>query len=47
MKTSTKTNQSVEKVFQIIEVMASNKGPIKLQEVSQKLGACQYRIKVF
>lgn len=37
-KTSTKTNQSVEKVFQIIEVMASNKGPIKLQEVSQKLG---------
>jgi len=37
-KTSTKTNQSVEKVFQIIEVMANNRGPIKLQDISEKLG---------
>lgn len=34
---STKTNQSVIKIFQIIEEMANNRGPIKLQELSEKL----------
>ena len=29
-------NQSVEKVFQIIEVMASDKGPMRLQDISLK-----------
>lgn len=36
-RTSTKTNQSVIKIFQIIEIMANNKGPIKLQELSEKV----------
>ena len=30
-------NQSVEKVFQIIEVMASSKGPMRLQDISASL----------
>lgn len=33
-----KKNQSVEKVFQIIEIMAENKGPMRLQDISQKIG---------
>jgi DNA-binding IclR family transcriptional regulator len=32
-----KKNQSVEKVFQIIEIMAENKGSMRLLDVSQKL----------
>lgn len=33
-----KKNQSVEKVFQIIEVMAENKGLMRLQDISAKVG---------
>lgn len=32
-----KKNQSVERVFQIIEVMAENKGPMRLQDISTTL----------
>ena len=32
-----KKNQSVEKVFQIIEIMAKNKGPMRLQDISIKV----------
>lgn len=32
-----KKNQSVEKVFQIIEIMAESKGSMRLQDISQKL----------
>lgn len=33
-----KANQSVEKTFQIIEAMAMNKHPMRLQEISQQTG---------
>ena len=33
-----KKNQSVEKAFQIIEIMASNRGPMRLNEISAALG---------
>jgi DNA-binding IclR family transcriptional regulator len=33
-----KKNQSVEKVFQIIEVMAKAKGPMRLQDISVRIG---------
>ena len=33
-----KKNQSVEKVFQIIEIMAETKGPMRLQDISVRLG---------
>lgn len=33
----TKKNQSVEKVFQIIEAMADSKGPMRLQDISKKV----------
>jgi len=32
-----KTNQSVEKVFQIIEIMAQSREPLRLQDISQKV----------
>lgn len=32
-----KKNQSVEKVFQIIEIMAKDKGPMRLQDISLKV----------
>src|SRR5450830_89049 len=32
-----KKNQSVEKVFQIIEIMARDKGPMRLRDISLKL----------
>jgi DNA-binding IclR family transcriptional regulator len=34
----TKSNQSVEKVLQIIEVMAQNKGPMRLQDIANQIG---------
>jgi DNA-binding IclR family transcriptional regulator len=36
-KKSVKKNQSVEKVFQIIEIMAGNSGPMRLQDMSRAL----------
>ncbi len=33
----TKTNQSVEKVFQIIEIMAQSREPLRLQDISLKV----------
>lgn len=33
----TKKNQSVEKIFQIIEAMAESSGPVRLQDLSQKV----------
>jgi DNA-binding IclR family transcriptional regulator len=37
-KKAVKRNQSVEKVFQIIEIMAKNKGAMRLQDIAQTLG---------
>ena len=34
----TKNNQSVEKALQIIEVMAKNKGPMRLSDISTEVG---------
>lgn len=34
---STKKNQSVERVFQIIEIMAQNRGAMRLQDIAEKL----------
>lgn len=34
----TKNNQSVGKIFKIIEVMASNNGPMRLQDISKQSG---------
>ena len=36
MEKASKTNQSVEKVLQIIEVMADSKGPLRLQDIAQR-----------
>lgn len=33
-----KKNQSVEKAFQIIEIMAANRGPLRLNEIATRLG---------
>lgn len=38
MNTTFQSNQSVEKVLQIIETLAMNKGPMRLQDLSQQLG---------
>ena len=38
MEKSTKSNQSVERTFQIIEAMGEARRPVRLSELAQKTG---------